>query len=136
LAQHSQVLVVRVTQVKPDGDPLISEVVTDLANRETLKLKPAIPVKPRACLAPGRADIADSGCGHRVRITAVEGLGHKGPGTQHAAGRASWNERPLRISPVAHDPRVPRGVRAVRRAGQRGVHRGLLASAADPWIRG
>ena len=80
LAQHSQVTVVRVTQVQPDGDRLIGEVVTDLSNRETLKLKPAIPVQPRACLAPGRAYIADRRCGHRVRITAVERLGRQRPG--------------------------------------------------------
>ena len=44
LAQHSQVIAVRVTQVKPDGDRLIGEVITDLDHGETLKLEPAVPV--------------------------------------------------------------------------------------------
>ena len=51
IAQHGEVTVVRVTQVEPDGDRLIGEVITDLGNREALKLKPAVPVQP-ACV-PG-----------------------------------------------------------------------------------
>jgi hypothetical protein len=97
LAQHGQVAVVRVTQVQPDGDRLIGQVITDLGDGETLELEPAVPVKPGACLAFGRGDLADSGSGHRVRITAVECLSQQRAGPQYARGGAGWLQRVHRI---------------------------------------
>ena len=114
LAQHGKVLVVRVAQVKPDGNPFIGEMITDLGYGETLELEPAVPVKPRAGLAPGRSDLAEGGCGHGVRITAVERPRQRRPGPQHAAGRAARIARPTRISPVAHHLAVAHGGRAAR----------------------
>ena len=56
VAQHRQVVAAGVTQVEPDGDRLIGQVITDLGHRETLKLEYSVPVEPRAGLALGRDD--------------------------------------------------------------------------------
>ncbi len=113
LAQHRQVLAVGVTQVEPDGDRLIGQVITDLGHRETLELEYSVPVEPRAGLALGRGGPADGGRGHRVGIAAVKGLVHRRPAAQHAAGRAA---------------RIAVEARGARRAGLRLGHCVLLAS--------
>jgi len=63
LAQHGEVVVVGIEQVQPDGDRDIGQVIADVGDREALELEPPAAVQPRARLAPGRADLADSGRG-------------------------------------------------------------------------
>jgi hypothetical protein len=85
LAQHAEIVAVRATQVEPDGDRLIGQVIADVGDRETLERQPPVPVQPGTRLAPGGADLADRGRRHRLRITAAEGLTRPRPGTEHAA---------------------------------------------------
>jgi hypothetical protein len=44
LAQHGEVVAVRVTQIQPDGSQAIGQVFADVAGREALKLEPPVPV--------------------------------------------------------------------------------------------
>jgi len=90
LAQHGEVVAVGAVQVQPDGDGLIGQVLADVGDRESLELEPAVPVQPRARLAPGRAFPAEGGRRHLLRILAVEGLARQRPGSQRAAARVAW----------------------------------------------
>src|SRR5262249_27468125 len=85
LAEHTEIVAVRVAQVEPDGDRLIGQVIADVGDREALERQPPVPVQPGTRLAPGGADLAERGRRHRLRITAAEGLTGPRPGTEHAA---------------------------------------------------
>src|SRR4029077_7551525 len=84
LAHYGEVVVVRVAQVKPDGDGAFSQVIADVGDRKPFELEPAVPVQPGTRLAPGRAYPADGGRRQRVRILVVEGLPGQRPGPQPA----------------------------------------------------
>ena len=101
LAQHSQVVLVGIAQVEPDRDALVVQVVADISDREALEFELPVPVEPGACLALGRADLADGGGRHRLRVVAVERLGHRRPTARRATGCAVHLGQPARLAGVA-----------------------------------
>src|SRR5262249_45863049 len=80
LAQHGQVVGVRVKQVKPDDGALVADVLTDIVDGEALGGERAVSVEPGPRLASGGRDGADGGRGNG-RAVATEG------------NRATWTHR-------------------------------------------
>jgi hypothetical protein len=73
LLQDRQVTVVRVAQVEPDQGPVVFQVIADPLDREALIDELAVPVEPRACLAPRRGVMADAVGGDRLGVVAMKG---------------------------------------------------------------
>ncbi len=73
VAEHREVLPVGVTQIQPDHDRLVLQVLADVGDGKALADKRPVPVEPGACLAFGRRCRADRGSGHRVGVAAMEG---------------------------------------------------------------
>ena len=132
VTQNRQVVTVGITQVKPEGDRLVGQVIADLGDRETLTLERSVPVEPRACLAPGRGHGADGGGGHRVGITAVEGLGDEWPATQHATGRAFGARWAGFRCGHRVSPRSPAGAWRIGTPHQTGINHECLAPQRRP----